>query len=365
MAIITVCIIALLVLAIQRKLYARYWKAGLRVSLGFSERVITEGEEVLLTETIENRKFLPLPWLAVKFSVSGNLEFLDHMNVQTSDYTYRNDLFNVMMNQRIKRRLPVKGLRRGYYTIKSLDLVSSDVVATLKLTEQMGSNAALTIYPRIISAEDFIVPYNKILGTILARRFINPDPFEFKGIREYQPYDSLKSINFKATAKANKFMVNINDYTLSQEIVIILNLEPYSAYPSEYLYEDAIRMAASLAAYYAREGIPLSFYSGGYEVESGSGGGHMENIMESLAHIDLNETHPPAAPIIESELSAGRADPVYVLISTYRGKDLTDAFARLRESGAATVWIVPLYADMDLSLPDEDNMTRWVVNGND
>ncbi len=44
-----------------------------------------------------------------------------------------------------------------------------------------------------------------MMGDIATKRFLMEDPYMFKGIREYQPHDSFKSINFKAYAAKRGF----------------------------------------------------------------------------------------------------------------------------------------------------------------
>lgn len=38
---------------------------------------------------------------------------------------------------------------------------------------------------------------------VLLNNIINPDPLKFRSIREYQPTDTVRDINFKATHRCN------------------------------------------------------------------------------------------------------------------------------------------------------------------
>lgn len=357
---------------LQSLLYRKRWSKNTVLALSFSERYATEGDKLFLTEVISNRKFLPLPWLAVKFQVSRYLLFADGGNAKVSDDYYRNDFFNLMMFQRITRRLPFTCGKRGYYTVKSADLVSGDILAREKYTLSVPCRASLTVFPRVIDLDALLAVHRQFLGQILTKRFIQPDPFEFKGIREYQPTDSLRAVNFKATAKTGALMVNCYDYTVSQEIVLVLNLQKYSAFPNEALYEQTIRLATSLAAYYINQAVPLSFAcnagsvteDGAAWLDSGSGAGHLANINDALARIDLKKAMVStgrelllrAAENQEMKRREGR-EPAYILLSTYHERDLADAYHALVEAGADALWIIPTTHDIDITVP----LSQWVV----
>ena len=62
-------------------------------------------------------------------------------------------------------------------------------------------------------------------GEMLTRRHLLEDPFEYRGIREYQPYDDMRSINWKATAKTGDFKVNQMGYTSLKSVRIFFNIQ--------------------------------------------------------------------------------------------------------------------------------------------
>lgn len=404
MAVLAVVIAVGVLVWLQGFVYRRRWIRNTSLELFFSEAYATEGDKLHLTEVITNRKFLPLPWLAVKFQVSSHLWFTDHDNAKVTDDYYRHDLFNLLMFQRITRRLPFVCGKRGFYTVKSVDLISGDILAQSKFTQHIPCAAHLTVFPRMIDLDHTLTAHKQFLGQILTRRFIHPDPFEFKGIREYQPTDSLRTVNFKATAKTGALMVNQYDYTLSQEIVLLLNLQPYSAFPNDALYEQTIRLAATLAAYYVSQAIPISIVcnargiswqakaSGcrdglstgngaggtsiengthgpsagdGVLIESGSGAEHLAAINEALARIDLTKDRAQsgrdmlrdAAHRQEIKRREGR-EPAYILLSTYHEKDIADAYTVLTETGADALWIIPVLRDMDIAVPLTERVVR-------
>ncbi|MDR1531853.1 MAG: DUF58 domain-containing protein [Clostridiales bacterium] len=368
MTVLIVILAIVLFVKLTDLIYSRYWNAGLKFSINFSRRTAFEGEPLELTEVLSNAAVLPLPWVAVKFRISRDLLFSDTRNAQISDDYYRSDVFSVMMFQKITRRLPFVCGKRGFYIVKNIDLVSGNLLLNHKLIAHINCGESLTVYPRLIEPRELSVPYKKITGELLARRFIQADPFEFKGIREYQPYDSFRSINFKATAKAGRFMVNVNDSTISQEIIAVLNLQPYASWFGDTLFEQAIRMAASLASRCVKDGVPFRMVSNGrdiitgreIDIHSGSGGEHLANIYKALARIDLSKEVKPIAPWLNEQTQ----DAVYFLISTYQDSDLAEAFNQVR-TRAFGVWVIPAFRETAVKVPLDDFVRKWEVADNE
>jgi len=366
MAVFSVVLILLLLIWLQDMLYKTLWNKGIVCDLRFSEKTVTEGSKLELIETLSNAKILPLPWIALKFQVSRSLVF-DGAKEKVSDDYYRNDMFAVLSYRKITRRLPFTCSRRGFYRIKSIDVLSGNILQNRKLITHMGSSAALTVYPKLIPVDERLIPYKNLLGEVITRRFILPDPFEFRGIREYQSYDSFRSINFKATAKTGELMVNINEYTASRQVVVLLNLEPYAEFTSHTLYELSIRLAASLSEYAIDRGMRLRFITNGKDVETGyaadiaggAGESHFANILEVLARIDLEQKPGTIAAVIREIAILDETDSVFVLVSPHNNAVLLDSFSALRAAGADALWIIPAFEDSKLNIPLDDDIIKW------
>lgn len=350
MPILVIFAVVGLVYYIQRKVYQKYWNKNLNAEVHFTDRFMFEQESTVLTETITNAKKLPLPWIHVKFQISrnGKVTF------------YRSDMFSILFYQQIQRRIPYTFRERGVYTIKGVDLVSHNLFITDRLAETLPAGDTLIVYPKRIDTEEFRIPYERMMGEIVTKRNLVEDPYMFKGIREYQPYDSFRSINFKASARTGEWMVNTQDPTVSQTIHILLNFEKGMLHYSTYLYEQSLRLAASLAAQYEEDGVPVSLYCNGKDllggaditVEAGCGSGHTHSIFEAMARLDVDgPVSHPMAEELEQALRKTDPDMQYILISPYYGKDLLETYQALRERTTSCMWIMPV-SYKDLSDPD-------------
>lgn len=346
---------------LQRLLYSRYWLSKLTVKISFSARIGQEGEQLYLDEQITSSKPLPLPWLTVKFQVSRHLIFPDNVNATISDDYYREDLFSLGMYQRITRRLPVQLKKRGYYTIKSIDLLSNDLLLTQKLIDHVSSSSILTVCPRLIAREALQIPYQHLLGEIITRNSLNPDPFEFRSIRDYQNYDTMRAINWMATARTGNLKVNVHEVTAARDVLILLNVEPDGAFYEERLIEEAIRIAGSLTQYLIEDGVSCSFLTNARDIISqeicsipqGRSQQHIQAVLEQLGRLDLKQK-PAAFFDLLNERMQARADfrPVMLTISLNCSSVLTTVWEEYLASGGTGCWIVPHYNDGKSRLPD-------------
>lgn len=352
---------ALFLYLLQNYIYRKYWNKNLSVELSFSADKAVEGEELVLYETVLNKKLLPLPILKVKFKTSKYLSFQNMNNSNITDHYYRNDLLSVMMYQKFTRALPFLCSRRGYYTIHNTDAVCSDLFLTFEAVTTFDTDIHLYVYPKPVDYDSFQAPFKMMLGTVLTKRFINEDPFEFRGIREYQTYDTLKAVNWKASAKTGALKVNVNDYTSSQKVIIYLNLEPDTIWKHEDLEEESIRLAASLSLAFTAQGIPTSLHTNGRDilthetlhVPAGSGISHINTFNEVLARIDTTLEVPAFVPAFGEKCRQTGEHDYVVIISFYQKDDLAQLLKTLSESGTDFSWIIPVSKEVTVTAPEE------------
>lgn len=297
MKIIGIGIIAFVLVVLQMWIYKRHWAKNLYVSVSFQQDSIYEGEEGELIEVIENRKALPLPMLKVKFQTSRNLGFSDEKGSKTTDQYYRNDIFQVGGGEKITRTLRFIGKRRGYYSIRNIDLLASDLFFLNEDGKSMTTNQYLYVYPQIYQQAEFRNSLQKINGEIVVKRHLLEDPFEYRGIREYQPYDDMRSVNWKATARTGALKVNQKNYTAMQTIRIFLNLEDNGVWKKEKEVEKSMQIVMGIASFFLAQGIRVSCYANSrdilteesLEIEGLSTIKQMDVLGKALARVDVTK----------------------------------------------------------------------------
>nr|WP_294465435.1 DUF58 domain-containing protein [uncultured Sellimonas sp.] len=373
MIVVPTLLAVLLLYVLQAVYYKKYWMKGLECEIRFQDHAVNEGDDSCLLETITNRKLFPLTTLQVKFSVSRKLKFSEAENTATTDNNYRNDIFSVMSYERISRSLPFTATKRGCYQVWNLDLISFDLLLQNKSVASRNVDTTLYVYPKPIPFAELKAPFRQMMGTILTRSSAFEDPFEFRGIRPYQQYDPMKTVNWKASAKAGELMVNVHDYTSSRQVTIFLNLSDDSSWHSERLFENAIRLAASYAELLLAEGIPVQLITNGLDamtkqelvLPAGAGTHHIRAVKEGLARLsDRSLDLPDLEPLIAEKLTATRGSDFYLLISYSQNSRLLQTFDQLCMLSEGSQWIAPLHKDMEF-LPDRcphASAIRWEVS---
>ncbi len=346
MKILGIGLIALLLYVLQRKIYEKLWDKHLKVSVSFAQKGISEGEKGEIIEVIENRKRLPLTMLKVKFQTSRNLAFQDNPGSNTTDQYYRNDVFQIGGGQKITRKLSFIGVKRGYYHIHNIDLVSTDLFLQSTLMKSMTTNCYLYVYPRVFDTTEFLQSLQKLNGEVLVKRHLLEDPFEYRGIREYQPFDDIRSVNWKASAKTGRIMVNQKNYTALQTIRIFLNVEDNGVLKKDREVEAAMQVVMGLSAFFLAQGIKVACYTNGKDIltgqqiyiEGSAGQGQQDVIGKALARLNTAEKPFDFCTTLKERILEDKNSTITLFVSPNGYRDFLDLLRECKEQGISYTW---------------------------
>ena len=188
----------------------------------------------------------------------------------------------------------------------------------------------------------------RISGEIAVRRYELTDPFTHRGIREYEPYDEMKSINWKATAKTGELKVNIREHTAMKAVRIFLNLQDRNILRREELLEMSISICARLAAELTGSGVLASVYANARDcitdrilsLQGAAGPGGFEDICKSLARLDLSKETEDFNECFQERIF--REEALYtVFISPERHEEFQELLAGYREK-EDFAWLCPV-----------------------
>lgn len=363
MKLIGIGILAFVLFKLQQQLYKRIWNRSLNVKIRFACTQLFEGEQGELLEVIENRKRLPLSMLKVKFQTDRNLVFSDTEGSRVTDRFYRNDVFQIGGGERITRTLTFTGKRRGYYKIIGIDLVAADLLLTTEMVESRQEECWLYVYPRPFISKEFHQSLQQLNGEILTKRHLIEDPFEYRGIREYQPYDDMRSINWKATARTGELKVNQKNYTALQTIRIFFNIEDTGVLKKEDAVELSLRITAGLAQFFLAQGIRVALYGNGVDImngepvhiEASAGCGQMDRIYRALARVDTSRSVAPFKEVFGERLLTQGKGTRTMLVSPNGYEDLLALLKEYEKQNGEYVWFYPIWEREEPKLPD------WVM----
>lgn len=357
MELIVAITIAIVIYTVQTMLYRRLWDRNLTVTIRFEDECVMAGSKTSLVEVINNAKFLPMAVFHVKFSCSKSFQFDDRDNAVVTDAYHRNDVFSVLGNQKISRKLTFIPERRGYYEINSFHILTRDFFLSGRFAKLVDNDTYIYVLPGKRQEEELEVWFQNILGEILNRRSLLEDPYTFRGIREYDRSDNMRSINWKATARINELMVNTHERTSEQRVKLLLNLETNTMIKVESMQELAIELTSTLAQKFIEEKLPVSLSSNGLDVITGEYGtvdfgctyNHMLTMDRYLARISTGDGIKGFLELVQEALEEKDSNISYVIISPYCKKDLIEMLDQMTEHGTCVQMLVPYY---DIQQPE-------------
>jgi uncharacterized protein (DUF58 family) len=147
----------------------------------------------------------------------------------------------------------------------------------LTKTRNVRLNRELLVYPELIEPDELMDVLPLITGEFVS--FMRGRGSELYRIREHNPEDLARFVDWKATAKTGS--LKVREFTREDERrlrVVFDNPEPGQVSPES--YERAVSLAATLACHFAGEHVDLSFAGPNY-----TGGNGLDDFLRYLAVI--------------------------------------------------------------------------------
>lgn len=361
MEIIIAIVIFIVIYLVQQKLYTKLWDKNLYVDIRFNEEYVRAGDRAELTEVINNAKALPLTVFHVKFSTSRTFIFQDSENAQITDFYHRNDVFSIMGNQKVTRKLEFQTTKRGFFDISAVNMIARDFFLSRSFVQMIPNESTLYVFPEKRNEEFLYELFQIMIGEIESKKSMFEDYFSFRGIREYSTTDSMRKINWKATARKDDLMVNLYYHTAEQKVKILLNLESNAMIRTDYVMEICISIASTAAEYFVKKEIPVMIKSNGIDlvtkeiacIDYGSARDHLISIDQYLARIKDNAGLDVFLDYINSEVREDDRDITYLIISSYRKEELLMKLDYMVERGSSVYMISP-YFDIEKEIIHRD-----------
>ncbi len=269
MNILWVILVGSAALMLQAMLFGSLGLRRVRYERTFTRRTLYAGDTAEMVETIENRKFLPVPWLRVESRMPSSFLFGKQQNLSVEGSRYHRSVFFLRPYRRIIRRHAVRCEARGVYDLSSLAMTCGDLFGLRSRSAQHTVDLSVTVYPRLLSPEEFALPSSRWSGELIVRRWIVPDPFLYSGIREYAAGDPMRDIHWKASARTGKLQVMQRDFTASPRLLVLINVQVAEKQWNKLsereaaLIERGISLAATAAMHAIDNGIEAGLGSNG------------------------------------------------------------------------------------------------------
>ncbi len=357
---------------LQGLIFRKNWHKGVNVDIDFEKNTVREGDKNTLIEVIKNDKILPLPVVLVKFSMTRTFLFSKESNASVTDQYYRKEYFSCRPYQMVTRKYAFTASKRGQYSLSSFDLICKDYFFKQNVFASLKHFASVLVLPGRIREGEIPKNFLPLSGEIISRIKLTEDPFSFLSVREYQPYDPMNHINWKATAKNASLFVNTFHTTNKRNVVLLLNLETESIRRGETIAEAAIKIASFLTAHFITEQIPVALYSNGTDcetgekiaIEAGCDEGHIRQIDVALARLKVADFYDPFTKLMEECVEKEDTENEYIIISNNRSEEILKLFTEFKAEGHKMTFLVPEYTANSIK-PLVDNgmdIIKWGID---
>ncbi len=321
------------------------------------ERRAFPGEFLRLTYRLINRKVVPLPWLEVRDHLPESLVPPDlHLSPSGSPKTNLYDRrTHLGWYERATWSMDLPCTERGYYRLGPARLRSGDGFGLFGSEREEADTAGVVVYPRTLSMPDLGFPAARPLGERRGQQRIFEDPLRIAGVRDYQPGDPIRRIDWKATARRGELQSRVYEPSTTQQLLVALNVDTldhsWLGYVPD-LLEASIVVAASVArwAYEARYAVGL-LASGSVpdsdrpiHVAPGRAPDQLARILEALGGIGPM-TVTSLAALLERESHRIPLGSTLAVVTALMPESLAAALRRLYDSGQQVVVLAMADAD--------------------
>lgn len=255
------------------------------------------GEKIQVQLKLHNKGFLPVVWLQFQDNLPMELTRTLSIRRVTTLGPYETRLYDYTLEAR----------KRGYYTIGPLVLYSGDLFGLLDNEGSSLPGDQIVVYPKILPLQEAPLNSRSPMGNLRHHQPIYEDPSRTFGKRDYTAGDSLRRVDWKASAALGRLQVKQFEPSIALETSLCLDLNAED-YPMRGRYdatELAIVVAASLANWAISRRQSAGLISNGADplrdgerlqpILPGRGRGHLTRILEALARAQMAQTEPLSA----------------------------------------------------------------------
>ena len=290
-------VIVLIYLGVGAFLLNRWWSIRVLTKITYTrqfEHKVFPDETVAVRLELVNPTILPAVWLRIQ----------DFYPIEIADNRHFYQVISLAPREHAALEYNLTARKRGYYPVGPLEMSTGDLLGLSPEQTCRGESDYLTVYPKVISITDPFLPSRSPMGSLRYHQPIFEDPSRPAGKRDYQAGDSLRRIDWKATASSGRLQVKLFEPSIALETALFvnLNLVEYSTKDRVSGPELAIVAAASLANWIIAKRQSAGLYTNGVDllnlqvdsqpIPPRKGRPHLMRMLENLARIKTRETAP-------------------------------------------------------------------------
>jgi uncharacterized protein (DUF58 family) len=326
-----------------------------------SRRIVSWGSELEITMTVTNAKLLPLVWMRVRDEWPAGLEPLGFALNPVSHRGTHAFIQTVSLRwyERLRRRYRVRCVTRGLHRFGPLELEAGDPFGIAGVSRTLEARQEVAVLPRVLEVPDFDLLTGRPLVEEIVARSLAYDPTALRGTRAYRPGDSLRAINWRATARRGALHTNEFEPAALAAVRLLVDVSAHKAWEGldPALMELLCVVAASLAAAFAAHGFGVGLVSNArlardwraVDIEAAEGA--LPEVLETLARL-LPYPGRGLGALLAAELAdeSSRADCVVVTTALRPGA--RGNLAQLRAARSTKVVYIGRPAEDEAPLVD-------------
>jgi uncharacterized protein (DUF58 family) len=299
------------------------------------------GEQVRIQLDVQNRGWLPVPWLELREALPVALVGPNSFQAVTNLGPRANTQFEYFVQAR----------KRGYYPIGPLNISTGDILGLSDSLLMQHQAEPLVVYPTIIPFTSMEIPSQSPQGTLRHTLPLFEDPMRVFGKREYTAGDSLRRIDWKSSASSGRLQVKQFEPSIALETCLMLNLNA-----EDYFYrsrvdatELAIVIAASVANWIVEKKQLVGLLVNGRDplapdgqpqtIPPRKGKRHLMRLLETLARVDTSD-NSAFAPLIQRQRYHLAWGTTLIVITGKVNNEVLDELYQARRGGQNPILIL-------------------------
>ena len=197
-------------------------------------------------------------------------------------------------------------LRRGAYEMGPVIVRGADPFGLFRAERTFPCPGSIIVYPRAHDLPGFALPAADLSGEVSLRRRTRDLTPHASTVREYAPGDGLGRVHWNSTARLGRLMSKEFDEGRAAEVWVAVDLhrDVQAGSGAESTDECAVSVAASLAAHFVAESVPVGLVAYGTErlsAEADAGAGQMDRVLACLAVSEAGGAAPIADALAADE----------------------------------------------------------------
>jgi uncharacterized protein (DUF58 family) len=287
---------ALLGLIVASRSLANRWSAELTATRSINRDHVKIGDSIAVVTVIENRGWLPVPWLLLEDLLPRKALIHNPPNLQITGRRLQLVSFRGRGRKTISYQL--KCNCRGYYQLGPLVAETGDVFGLYRRYRILSDPSFVLVYPDVIPLQGYDVASRRPIGEVRMSHRLFEDPTRIAGVRGYQSGDPFNRIHWRATARTGTLHSKIYEPSTVAGATILLDFheQSFAAADEPVRSELAVTAAASLAGALSQMGQQVGFITNGRDAaerirREGWSHDQLRTRREAQAAIDQRDNH--------------------------------------------------------------------------